>query len=161
MKRPILYVVGFILFLFWFFWGCAVILSGCAVTKGKEEKKENIVYVDSTKSGKVTENKETVNTDWEWFRNTLIRDTIINKNYYTSNLPAPQVIIMEGGKGQQNVVKENRDSIWELRLEKLLATLSEKKETKETEVLNFWQIVGLVIGGVIVAVILSKLRFKL
>lgn len=158
-------LVGYIIIVFIYLLALVVILSSCQVLKGKEEKQVQAVVVDSATAGKVTESKTTVSTDWEWFKTTMQYanapkggDTIINKNYYTSNLPAPQVIIMEGGKGQQQAVVENKDSIWENRFARLEATLSEKSKTKETQVLSMWQIIGIAAGGVLIAVVLSKVK---
>ena len=164
-RNPVWYLVIAIVFLFLFPLGCAIMLSGCKVMKGKQEMQHHTIVTDSTTAGAVSETKTSVNTDWEWFRNTLLMqqpqkasDTVINKNYYTHNLPQPQVIIMEGGKGKQETVIENKDSMWEQRFARLESVLQESSKQKQTQVLTAGQIIGIVAGGVLLFVILSKLK---
>lgn len=158
-------LLGYIIIVFIYLVALVLTLSSCQVLKGKQEKEVKTVAVDTVIAGKVSETKTTVNTDWEWFKTSLHYanapkggDTIINKNYYTSNLPAPQVIIMEGGKGQQQIITENKDSIWENRFARLESVLTEKSKTKETQVLSMWQIIGIAGAAVVIAVILSKVK---
>ncbi len=91
-------------------------------------------------------------------------DTIINKNYYTAKTPQPQVIIMEGGKGNQQVQTNSTDSAWNQRLTRLETMVVEVIKNKETKVMTAGQIVALALGATVLLavllVVLSKLTFK-
>lgn len=168
MKRnPVLYLIMAIVFLFLFPLGCAILLSSCASSKGKQEKVQQVAAVDSTTSGAVSESKTTVSTDWEWWRQTMLMqqpkagDTIINRNYYTSHLPAPQVIIMEGGKGKQEAVTEDKDSAWNKRFARLEAMINEKSKEKETKPATMTQILLIVGAGILVTLLLVRLKLSI
>jgi hypothetical protein len=136
--------------------------------KGKQEKQLQTTATDSIATGHVSSQLSKITAEWDWYKNTVYMqtpkpilvtgDTIINKNYYTNNLPQPQVIIMEGGKGKQEAITENKDSMWESRFARMEAVLTEKSKTKETKVLSMWQIIGIAGAGVVIAVAISKLK---
>ncbi len=167
MKDPVVKLLVAFLMAVLVLWGCSLFFASCKVLKSKQETQKATVKTDTSSAGRVSEATKMTNTDWEWFKNTLLYmqqpksgDTTITKNYFTVPTSQPQVIIMEGGKGQQVVNERSRDSIWEQRLSRMEELLIERIKHKDVEGFTTMQLIGAAILVIAISVLASKLTFK-
>lgn len=137
---------------------CWVFFSACEVIKAKKETATEATEVAKRDSGSVSLNSSTDLRKSDWFKETVYfqpKDCTIN-NYY--NTTTPTVIIREGGSNSQQTNHLNYDSIWQSRLDSLQVSQNKSEKTKETVVLNPWQIAGIAAGVCLVILLLSKLK---
>jgi uncharacterized membrane protein len=140
------------------FWliSIAMVLFSCNITKAKKTTAQDSTQVIKTDTGAVKKNTSTEKNASEWERQIVIypRDTTIN-HYYTQ----PAKIIYERGSQTQEKQAFNYDSAWQKKIDSMQVSTKETVKEKKEQALNFWQIIALVIG----AILLMKLipNFKL
>lgn len=138
--------VGFILFVALL----AIFLGGCQVLKKKSSVVKDSAVVNRVDSGNVRKTETTAKDSLAWWREIVNflpqRDTVINNvttpvtNYY------PSQIIREGGVRTSEVKQVNYDSLWNNRLDSLVARFAATDKSKETKFLTqfqIWAVIGL------------------
>lgn len=142
------------------------ICSSCEVFKKSQRVTTDTTQVRKIDSGAIHKNELTTKTDTEWWRevlNFIPRDsTYIEKTnqpiYYTQ----PVQIIREGGSIQYVQQQVDYDSIWNNKMDSLLAKFQTTKTESKAQAFNFWQIIALAaLGLIILNIIGSKLRISL
>lgn len=139
------------------------LLSGCKVTKQSSSAKTDSTQVNKLDSGNVN---KTTNTDYkkdDWWKETIVfpvaKDCTINNNYYTN----PTTIIREGGSQTKIIDNTRYDSGWQKKYDSLQVKTQLKESSKKTEVLSFWQIVGIGLAcSLVVGVLMAFIpKFKI
>lgn len=155
MKKSTANLIFIILIIFA---GVAIaILTSCKTTwQVSKEKKDSvsIVKVDSGTVKVVEASKEDAAT---WFRDTytmqpINNDTTIN-HYYTT-------VIKEGGTISNKSNYKSNDSSWRNSYDSMKVVLQNIDKKSKTQILSFWQILGIAAGCSIFFFIISQLKFK-
>jgi hypothetical protein len=170
---PIRFIIGLALFLV-----LMALLSSCEILKRKESRKldTRVETRDSTASekestgGTVSDKTTDKVTEWDWWRYIQIpqRDTSVVNNYITSPQP---VVIVEGGKGREEVAVHQSDSSWYYTMERMfnermtkLEQLYEeqlKDKRSETKGLGLFAVLGIGLGLVVLNKLLSRVNISL
>ena len=140
--------------------GCTM-LTDCQVLKTKRTATKDSVAVAKTDTGRVTTNTTTNERKEDWWREVAEfgrGDTVTINNYTTTQ---PIRIIREGGTIQEVAKSINQDSLWGRRFDSLAVKLSTTEKSKETKVLNMWQIIGLAAGVWLVLTAVTKLKISI
>lgn len=160
MKDPIVKLIFWYILAVVLIVGCSM-LTGCQVLKTKRTATKDSVAVIKTDTGRVIKNEVTNERKEDWWREVAEfgrGDTVTINNYTTTQ---PVRIIREGGTIQQASTAVNYDSLWGRRFDSLAVKLSTTEKSKETKVLNMWQIIGLAAGASLVMIVLSKLKISI
>jgi len=160
MKDPILKLIFWYIVAVMLIVGCSM-LTGCQVLKTKRTATKDSVQVIKTDTGRVTTNTSTNNRKEDWWREVAEfsrGDTVTINNYTTTQ---PVRIIREGGTIREVATAVNYDSLWGRRFDSLAVKLATTEKSKETKVLNMWQIIGLCAGVWLVLTLISKLKISI
>ena len=145
------------------------LLSGCEILKNKrrtdaeqsEVNRSTETKVDSSAITKTSTEKLDAKTVWDWWKTTVqfssgqsidTTKPVVN-NYLTA--PQPQVIIMEGGKGQRDETTVRMDSTFAIqiayalneKIDSLSAYISHSEKKKESETKGVGLVALCLIGG--------------
>ena len=161
MKDPIVKLLVWYVMFTLIMLGVIAILSSCEVLKTKRTATKDSVAVVKTDTGRVTTNTTTNERKEDWWREVAEfgrGDTVTINNYTTTQ---PIRIIREGGTIQEVAKSINQDSLWGRRFDSLAVKLSTTEKSKETKVLNMWQIIGLAAGVWLVLTAVTKLKISI
>jgi hypothetical protein len=142
-----------------------LITTGCNVTKKSNSYKSDTANVKKADSGSVKKEVATSKNESEWWREYLyppqpVKETtekILQPIYNNTTQP---IIIREGGRQSNESNSLKYDSTWKKELDSLKATITTSNKQSKTQVLSFWQMIGLGIGGGLFVAILSKITSK-
>lgn len=139
----------------------ALLFSSCEVLKRKSSVVKDSLSVARVDSGKVNIRTETKTDSLAWWREIVnfSRDTTIVQPGVTNVYPTSY--IREGGTQTIKEVSINYDSLWNNKMDSLVYKLSQTDKSKQTKVLNMWQIIGLAAGVCLVFFLLNKLKIGL
>lgn len=134
-----------------------MLFSSCEVLKTKRRVVKDSLRTVRVDSGTVNTRTTDIKDSLAWWKETFnfSRDTtIVNNNVY------PTSYIRERGIRTVETKSVNYDSLWSIRLDSLSYRISEATKTKETKVLNMWQIIGLAVGACLVFLLITKLKIR-
>lgn len=159
-KLIIAYIILFLLLI-----GCSILFSSCTLTRKVRQTTKDSVQVSKIDTGRVTINTDTKKDSSAWWREIISflpkgRDTIINNTTIPVNNYYPSQIIREGGTAKSESKVINYDSIWNNRMDSLVARLTTKQSDAKFKVLDVWQILGICSGVSLFFFLAGRLKFK-
>ncbi len=142
-----------------------LITSGCTTTKNSSQFKADTANVKKLDSGAVKKEVATSKNESEWWREYLypqqpVKETtekVLQPIYNNTTQP---ILIREGGRQSNENSHLKYDSGWKKELDSLKATVATSNKSSKTQVLSFWQIIGLGAGGGLAILIISKITSK-
>ncbi|MDX1936365.1 MAG: hypothetical protein SFU21_04590 [Flavihumibacter sp.] len=139
-KDPVWSLVLYYVLAVLFILALAIVFSSCTATKSKALRKTDSTAVSKLDSGAVK--KATTESNSQWQREVFLYDTGKEVNNYITQ---PIMYIRESGQQQQKT--NNIDSGWKKAIDSVAAKIEQSNKSKETTVLNPWQIIAICIGG--------------
>ena len=136
--------------------------TGCEVLKHKQSSSGDTTAVHKNEMADVHKSTNDKESESEWWKETLIygqhKDTVEKYLQPINNyLPAqPTMIIREGGKQKEESHSMNYDSMFRAQMDSMQAKFLKSSSSKETQVLSFWQLIGIACSGAVLMFILQK-----
>lgn len=175
MKKPVTIAVGIVVFIFLLMVGCSIVFSSCTSMKKSHKVTSDSTQVRKEESGSVSKNGGESLVTHDWYKDTYLYpstslpagpgqitfpqgttmsltpinlsgsvDTVKLQSIYNTQ---PIAIIREGGNFKDQRSWYNWDSAFQAKLDSISVRFSEKKKSSSTQVLSFWQLLGIALIG--------------
>lgn len=125
-------------------------LTSCSSSRKSTTDAKNDTRVEKSDSGSVSKNNSQQNTQSNWWRESWgfmpgKHDT--TSIIHTEKQLQPIYYTKEGGSITIQLQNQNLDSFWAAKSDSLNKNQQKLSDSSKTEVLNIWQIIGIILGA--------------
>lgn len=160
--KPKYYAFSIVLFII------AILFFACTTTRSITKNNSDTTHTNKVDSGAVKKEVNQNKSENEWWREYLLLQKPVVNEKTTEKLLQPiynnqPILIREGGKSSNENYNLRYDSGWKKENDSLKSMITTLVKNTKTEVLSFWQIVGLsVCCSLLVAVVIFFLfKFRI